>query len=46
MVVPIDDGRRLYPERKTSLADYLLTLPSFRALRTSRNPKPLRDVDL
>lgn len=43
MVVPVQDGRRL-DATKPSLADYLLGFPG--PLDTSRDPTPLREVDL
>lgn len=45
MVVPVEEGRRLYPETARSLADYLLAMPS-PAIETERNTAPLRDIDL
>lgn len=43
MVVPVEGGRRLHAERP-SLADYLLGFPG--PLDTSRDPAPLREIDL
>ncbi|WP_026868537.1 type II toxin-antitoxin system Phd/YefM family antitoxin [Inquilinus limosus] len=44
MVVPIEDGRRLYDDDRPSLADYLLDFPG--PLEVSRDQIPLRAADL
>jgi antitoxin Phd len=44
MIVPIEDGRRLYPLETPSLASYLMTMPE--ALATKRDKRALRGVDL
>lgn len=44
MVVPLTDGRRLYPDERPSFADLLLSIPH--DLAVERDPSPLRDVDL
>jgi antitoxin Phd len=46
MVVPIDEGKKLYPE-KPSLAEYLLTFPGWpEGFEPERNASPGREVDL
>lgn len=45
MVVPVEQGRRLYSADIPSLADYLLALPG-PSLQIKRNTTPLREVDL
>lgn len=44
MVVPIDQGARLFPLHAPSLAAHLLAMPE--ALCVERDPSPLRDVAL
>lgn len=44
MVVPIADGKRLYPLNAPSLATHLLSIPE--PLGTERDDSPLRSVDL
>lgn len=44
MIVPIEDGKRLYPLDAPSLAAYLLAVPA--PLATQRNMKPLRGAKL
>ena len=46
MVVPVEDGRRLYPDHRPSFADYLLSIPTAPELHIERDNSPLRDVDL
>jgi prevent-host-death family protein len=43
MIVPVQDGARLYPLAMPNLANYLLTLPE--PLPTERDPTPLRGID-
>lgn len=44
MIVPIADGKRLYPVEASSLASYLLGMPEH--LDTVRDTTPLRGIDL
>jgi len=44
MIVPIADGKRLYPLEASSLASYLLGMPD--QLDTERDTTPLRGIDL
>lgn len=44
MVVPVEDGRRLYMDDKPSLVDYLLDFPG--PLDVTRDRTPLRPADL
>jgi antitoxin Phd len=44
MIVPIADGKRLYPVETSSLASYLLGMPE--RLDTVRDTTPLRGIDL
>ena len=44
MIVPIEDGQRLYPQKRPSLAAYLLAMPE--PLDTQRDTTPLRGIDL
>lgn len=44
MIVPIADGKRLYPVEASSLASYLLGMPE--RLDTVRDTTPLRGIDL
>lgn len=44
MVVPVEDGRRLYDHPKPDLADYLLGFPG--PLDVDRDQTPLRPADL
>jgi prevent-host-death family protein len=37
MVVPIDEGRKLYPQKKPSLIEYLMTMPEDIPIRRSRS---------
>ncbi len=46
MVVPVEDGRRLYPATVQSRADYLLAMPATPGLSITRNRKPLRAARL
>lgn len=46
MVVPVEEGRRLYPESTPSFADYLLSMPVAAELPIQRDTAPLRDVEL
>lgn len=44
MIVPIDEGLRIFPETRPSFADLLLSMPH--ELEIERDPTPLREVDL
>lgn len=44
MVVPFEDGQRLYAAVKPGLASYLLSRPE--PLETERDPTPLRVLEL
>lgn len=44
MVVPIADGRRLYPAEQPSFAEFLLSFPG--SLETERDQTSLRGVEL
>ena len=44
MIVPIADGKRLYPLEASNLASYLLGMPD--QLDTERDTTPLRGIDL
>lgn len=46
MVVPVDEGRRLYPADASGFADHLLALPASGGLKIRRNTKPLRNIAL
>ncbi len=43
MVVPIDQGRKLYPDDNDRFIDFLLTYPG--GIELERNESPLRDFD-
>jgi hypothetical protein len=43
MVVPIEEGRRLHPEKKKNFGEFLLTFPG--GIEFERNPSPSRDID-
>jgi prevent-host-death family protein len=43
MVVPIDKGRKLYPDDNDRFIDFLLTYPG--GIELERNESPLRDFD-
>jgi antitoxin Phd len=43
MIVPVQDGARLYPTQMPNLANYLMTLPE--PFETERDPTPLRGID-
>ncbi|MDQ5910797.1 MAG: hypothetical protein QG599_2894 [Pseudomonadota bacterium] len=45
MVVPVEDGRRLYPDHLPSFADYLLSMPAAPELSIERDTSSLREVD-
>lgn len=45
MVVPVEQGLRLYPEDTPSFADYLLSMPAGPNFQIERDATPLRDVD-
>jgi antitoxin Phd len=44
VVVPVEDARRLYPEKRPSFADLLLSIPE--DLEIERNASPFREADL
>ena len=44
MIVPIADGKRLYPLEASNLAFYLLGIPA--SLEIERDTTPLRGIDL
>jgi antitoxin Phd len=44
MIVPIADGKRLYPFEASTLASYLLDMPE--GLDTVRDMTPLQGIDL
>ncbi len=44
VVIPVDDARRLYPEKQSSFADLLLSFPGGDDFERDRTP--LREVDL
>lgn len=44
MIVPIEEGRRLYPDDRPGLADLLLSLPE--DLDIERDASPVRDIAL
>ena len=44
MVVPVEQGRKLYPDRNDAFIDFLLTYPG--GVELERNQSPLRDIDL
>ncbi len=44
MIVPIEAGKRLYPQEAPSLSAYLMTMPE--PLMTKRDATPLRGIDL
>ncbi len=44
MVVPVEEGRRLFADVRPSFASLLMAIPH--ELQTERDPSPVRDVDL
>lgn len=44
MIVPFEDGRRIFPDTKPSFADLLLSMPH--ELQIERDQTPMREVDL
>lgn len=44
MVVPVEKGRKLYPEKEDNLGSFLLTFPG--GIELERDQSPMRDVDL
>jgi prevent-host-death family protein len=44
VVVPVEDARRLYPEKRPSFVDLLLSIPE--DLEIERNASPFREADL
>lgn len=43
MIVPFDEGRRIYPDRPT-FAELLLSMPN--EIKVERDASPARDLDL
>ena len=43
MLLPIEEGRKLYPEKKPSFADWLLSMPY--PMEFERDRTPIRPVD-
>ncbi len=43
-VVPVEDARRLYPEKRASFADLLLSFPG--GIEFERDQTPPRELDL
>lgn len=43
MVVPIDEGRKLYPEKKPNLVEWLMSMPD--EIPWERNQSPPRKVE-
>jgi len=46
MVIPAQEGLRLYPQTAPSLAEYLLAMPRGARIALKRSTAPLRDVEL
>ncbi len=46
MVVPVAEGRRLYPQAALNLADYLLSMPRGTRIPMKRDRTPLRAARL
>lgn len=44
MVVPVELGQKLYPDKNDAFIDFLLTYPG--GVELERNQSPLRDIDL
>jgi prevent-host-death family protein len=44
VLVPVADARRLYPDDRPSLADFLLSFPG--GVAFERDTTPMREVDL
>jgi len=44
VLVPVEDARRIYPEKQISFLDLLLSLPGGTAFE--RDPTPMREVAL
>ncbi|KQT64133.1 MULTISPECIES: type II toxin-antitoxin system Phd/YefM family antitoxin [unclassified Aureimonas] len=44
MIVPVEEGRKLFPDKSPSFADLLLAIPS--AIPIERDESPMRNVDL
>ena len=44
MIVPVEDGRRIYASARPSFASLLMEIPH--ELETERNNAPVREVDL
>ncbi|MDB5501522.1 MAG: prevent-host-death family protein [Tardiphaga sp.] len=44
MVVPFEEGQRLYPDDRPSFAEVLMGMPY--ALEIERDPSPVREIEL
>jgi antitoxin Phd len=44
MIVPFDDGRRIYPDDRPTFAKLLLSMPH--EIEVERDTSPARDLDL
>lgn len=44
MVVPIDEARKLYPERQKNFVEHLMKFPG--GIEFERDETPMRDIDL
>lgn len=44
MVVPIDEARKLYPEKKRNFGEHILAFPG--GAEFDRDDTPMRDIDL
>ena len=44
VIVSIEDARKLYPEKKRTYEEFLLTFPG--GIEFERDHTPLRDIDL
>lgn len=44
MVVPVEEGRKLFPTKTMNFGEFLLTYPG--GIELERNQSPLRDIDL
>jgi prevent-host-death family protein len=44
VLVPVEDARKLYPEKKADFVEHLLAFPG--GIELERDPTPIRDIDL
>jgi prevent-host-death family protein len=44
MIVPVEEGKKLYPEPKQNFLEFLMTFPG--GIEFERDDTPMRDVDL